>query len=80
MKRKKAINGITFNEPAPNLAIRHTMTNGSREQQHCCCCWCCCCNSSIGTHREAAAAAAACIHFSIAKTTPQSSSYILLHW
>ena len=51
--------GIRINEPATNLAIRHTMTNSSRKQQHCCCS-----NISTGTHR-AAAAAALCMHIKL---------------
>ena len=52
--------GVRFNEPATNLAIRHTMTNSSRKQQHCCCSN----NSSAATH-GAAAAAAFCMHIYI---------------
>ena len=49
MKRKKTIDGIRFNEPARNFAIRHKMTNSSSWYSN---------NSSIASHRAAAAAAA----------------------
>ena len=34
MNEEKENTGIRFNEPATNLAIRHTTTNSSRKQQH----------------------------------------------
>ena len=73
LNKEKENTGVRFNEPATNLAIRHTMTNSSREQQHCCCSN----NSGIATDRAAAAAAAAalCKHINLTSRLSNKHAY-----
>ena len=73
---EKENTGIRFSEPAKKLGIRQTMTNSS-----------CCCsnNSSIATQSSSSGGGSSNQYayktdFSIAQTTPQSSSYTFLHW
>ena len=77
LNEEKKTGGIRFHEPAPNFAIRHTMTNSSRKQQQ----WCCS-NNSIATHRAAAAPLCACKNadFLITQTSSHSSSYIFVYF
>ena len=86
LKKKSRLNeeeentGIRFfDEPAPNLAIRHTMTSSSRKQRHCCCSN----NSTIATQSSSSSSSSSSsggstlytlynTDSSITQTTPQS--------